>query len=542
MSSEIIIMPYSGASDPDIPSNVPEDDKAQWVKVWNSTYKSCIADGGAEKSCETKAFKSANGAIKRSGIMERGFLKSISKFISDMQNAFTGLQERAVSISSIGNAVFDSFLAEGAWLNDLYLEDGDMFAVASQGGKLFRASVAIDDNGDIELGEMQEVITKFDPVNRTSFTSAEDGKIRMLAVSATSVINREGAIDSRDLFDSMIDYIERTGKTIPRTFFHLGAQFKTGEITDMFRDDNVLMSITEFDDSELATREIATREKEPGYWGDSIEFDPVGDPEMHDVGDGITIPVYRAGVPLAVSTVPAEMASSHYANRFAIQKQEVKRMTMEDRQKKALIDKFFDGDEEEAEGWLEDNVSVINRQIEDKGQINRDDSGESEEDETSEEEESTEELTDEATEESEAEESAEEEESENTEADLENVEEVIVEFDDSMAEGVAAAVINSDLFSEFQKTVTDAIAGVQKTVEGFSSTVEELQAASVARAKIITELQKSDEQKHQEWSEDLPRNTQSQKRVNFRPSTNGEDADAELSMEDTANETMANME
>src|SRR3990167_5387709 len=40
-----VSMPYSGASDPDIPSNVPKNKKAQWVKIWNSTYKDCISGG-----------------------------------------------------------------------------------------------------------------------------------------------------------------------------------------------------------------------------------------------------------------------------------------------------------------------------------------------------------------------------------------------------------------------------------------------------------------------------------------------------------------
>lgn len=474
---------------------------------------------------------------------------SLHQFVTDLKGAISNLQERAVSVSNIGNTVFDAFLNEGAWLNDLYYEGDEIFAVASMGGKLFRASVIIDDEkGDIELGEMIEVVTKFDPVSRTSFRTTKDGTIQMLAVSATSVINREGEIDSRDLFDSMINYMERTGKAIPRTFFHLGAQFRTGLITSMYRDDNVLMSITEFDDSELAQREIATREKEPAYWGDSIEFDPVGDPEMLDVSDGITIPVYRAGIPIAVSTLPAEMASSHYANRFSIQRQEVKRMTMEDRQKQALIDKFFDGDESEAEGWLKDNVSPINRQIEDTGQIARDADTESSEEEASEEEESTEELTDETSEEAEGseEESSEEESEETEETEEGNAEEVIVEFDDSMAEGVAEAVIGSSAFGDFQKGLTDSVAGIQEAVEGLTGTVAELQASSVARAKDITQLKKLDEEKQEEWLADLPRNTGQKQRVNFRPSNNGEETapggEEERSMEDVANETIATLE
>ena len=475
--------------------------------------------------------------------MEKGFFKSINKFVADVKQAVSGLQERAVSISSIGSAVFDEFYNQGAWLNDLYLEDDEIFAVASDGGKLFRASVDIDENGDVTLGDMQEVLIKFDAISRTKFRTDDAGKVQMLAVSASSVINKNGEIDSRSLFDAMSDYMKRTGKKIPRTFFHAGPEFRTGDIVWMARDDNVLLTLTEFDDSELAQREITAREKDPDYWGDSIEFNPVGDPEMVDVGDGITIPVYRAGVPVAVSTLAAERACSLYANKFSINRQEVKRMTLKDEDRIDLI-KAFNGDEAEADDWLKDNVSPINRKIAEAGQVTRDATEESseEEEEASEEEESTEELTDEVSEESE-EDTSEEEESEETED--ENPEEVIVEFDDSMAEGVAEAVIGSSAFGDFQKGLTDSVIGIQEAVEGLTGTVAELQASSVARAKDIANLKKSDKEKQEEWLADLPRNTDQNRKVHFRPSQNGEEnvpGAEERSMEDTANATIATLE
>lgn len=476
--------------------------------------------------------------------MESGFFQSINKFVTDIKQAVSGLQERAVSISSIGNAVFDLFYNQGAWLNDLYLEDDEIFAVASDGGKLFRASVDIDENGDVTLGEMQEVVVKFDAVTRTKFRTNDAGKVQMLAVSASSVINKNGEIDSRSLFDAMSDYMKRTGKKIPRTFFHAGPEFRTGDIVWMARDDNVLLTLTEFDDSELAQREIKAREKDPDYWGDSIEYDPVGDPEMLDVGDGITIPVYRAGVPVAVSTLAAERACSLYANKFSINRQEVKRMTLKDEDRIDLV-KAFDGDEAEADDWLKDNVSPINRKIAETGQVTRDATEESAEEEASEEEESAEELTDETSEEAEGSEEESSEEAKSEETEEGNPEEVIVEFDASMAEGVAEAVIDSSAFGDFQKGLLDTVTGIQEAIAELTGTVGEIQTASVARAKDITQLKKSDEQKQKEWMEDLPRNTDQNRKVHFRPSENGEETvpgAEKRSMEDTANETIATLE
>lgn len=59
-------MPYSGPGDPDLPSNVkglPENRRAQWVHVWNSSFRRCEAQGGT--NCEGVAFRNANGVIRR---------------------------------------------------------------------------------------------------------------------------------------------------------------------------------------------------------------------------------------------------------------------------------------------------------------------------------------------------------------------------------------------------------------------------------------------------------------------------------------------
>lgn len=59
-------MPYRGASDPSLPANVqkmPEKQRAQWVAIWNETYRRCQRQKGGE--CESKAFRTANGFVKK---------------------------------------------------------------------------------------------------------------------------------------------------------------------------------------------------------------------------------------------------------------------------------------------------------------------------------------------------------------------------------------------------------------------------------------------------------------------------------------------
>jgi len=60
-------MPYSGADDSDLPSNVKklsDKKRRQWVHIWNSTYSSCTKGGGGQQECESKAFRvcSRNGS------------------------------------------------------------------------------------------------------------------------------------------------------------------------------------------------------------------------------------------------------------------------------------------------------------------------------------------------------------------------------------------------------------------------------------------------------------------------------------------------
>lgn len=60
-------MPFSGAGDPNLPSNVIDrslEIREQWVGAWNGRFKACRDDGGTEDDCESSAFAVANSAIK----------------------------------------------------------------------------------------------------------------------------------------------------------------------------------------------------------------------------------------------------------------------------------------------------------------------------------------------------------------------------------------------------------------------------------------------------------------------------------------------
>ncbi len=63
-------MPFSGASDPSLPSNVIDrslETRQAWVGAWNGRFANCRGDGGSVDSCESSAFAVANAAIKEMG-------------------------------------------------------------------------------------------------------------------------------------------------------------------------------------------------------------------------------------------------------------------------------------------------------------------------------------------------------------------------------------------------------------------------------------------------------------------------------------------
>jgi hypothetical protein len=66
-------MPYTGPGDDTLPDNVkklPDNKRAQWVHVFNSTLKNCLSENtgggaGTQAKCESTAFRFANGVAKK---------------------------------------------------------------------------------------------------------------------------------------------------------------------------------------------------------------------------------------------------------------------------------------------------------------------------------------------------------------------------------------------------------------------------------------------------------------------------------------------
>ena len=95
-------------------------------------------------------------------------------------------EERAVGLGQLFNqldlALYESSDHGMAWLHDLYRDDdGSLFAIASERGKLYRVGLEFNDEG-ATLGEWVSVSEEFRPVSeartRTKVIRQADGRVR----------------------------------------------------------------------------------------------------------------------------------------------------------------------------------------------------------------------------------------------------------------------------------------------------------------------------------------------------------------------------
>lgn len=377
-------------------------------------------------------------------------------------------KDRALSMSDIFGKVY-SRAEESypmAYLHDLFADgDGSMFAILSQEGRMYQTPVTIRENM-IDLGEWVEVVQEFRPVEmrtKTNIIRQSDGRARWFSISATSVLNRVGEIDSQALFDSFIAYATQTGEYPYRTFYHKGEAFRTGQADFLARDENCYITSGLYDDSEIARAEQAAIEREPDYWGESIGYLPTSEPQLLDVS-GVKIPVYRTGIHKEISTLPEREA----ANLFTvIRHTEVNRM-MSPNEKAALL-QLFGGDEEKMQRWLEQNVDETNRAIAEAGMITRS-----------------------------------QEEPAETPEQLPLAETPPVEVDETLLAEIVRQTTESESFTGFGQQLNEIV----EAIEALNQATETLSKALETHQKDVTErlakLERGKVAERTEWVNDLP--------------------------------------
>jgi len=383
-------------------------------------------------------------------------------------------EERAISIQLIFDQVMDSLgqSERMAWIHDIYREDdGSLFAVMSEAGKLYRVPIQVMDN-TATLGTWVEVTEAFPPAaqTRTTVTRQADGRYRWVSISATAVLNRVGEIDSTKLFDSFVAHATETGEYPFRTFYHQGESMRTGQADFLAREGVCLITSGLFDDSELAQTEIQALERDVNKWGESIGYLPTAPPEKVSVA-GVTVPVYSAGILREISILPQDCAASWFT---AIGVQEVKRM------RKEVFDALValcGGDEEKARK-LAESADGLNREVAEGGLIAR--AGEPVQ------ETPVQELV--------------------PEPEVER--EVVL---DEAAMALIAQQFDVRL-AEVLAPFTEKLDGLVKALDELRKTDEQAREATEQRIKA---LEATDDEKHHVWSSDLPR--KERLTVTYRP-------------------------
>jgi len=282
------------------------------------------------------------------------------------QRLFGPHNERAQSFGQLYEQVNNLLWPMELWLVDLYVEDGQTFAIASDAGRLIRFPVIVD-GVEVMLGTPVEVEQMFEARQRSSFSVIRqaDGTARWFAVAAAAVLNRVGEIDSTALFD---DFIARaSSEGYPTLDFYHSDALNFGRADWLAREGNLLLASGVFNaGSPLADAMIEAAEKGRGRWGCSVAYEPTREPAMLDVGAGVTVPVYDAGILRKIAVLPEADAASWFTVL------EVKR-TRDDRIRQALVTLF--GDEAKAEAFISE-VDDVNRAIAQRGLIAREGNGE----------------------------------------------------------------------------------------------------------------------------------------------------------------------
>lgn len=318
-------MPYSGPGDDSLPDNIkdlPEDDRAQWVEVWNSAYASCIDDGGEPGTCESSAFAQANGVVLKEE--ERGTMDAIHQLYTKIRDAFAPfLQQRSMALGRVYQQVDTALYnldsdGDWPWLLDIYLDDGAIYALTAAGGLLYRYPVTVDGE-TVTLGERQQVTEVHQPVAERGMGirvhRQADGRYRFTLIAATAVLNRVGEIDSRELFENFVRRAEESGEYPLYMFYHQGDRLRIGQVDFLAVDDAAYIASGLYDDeaeNRLAGAARRRAQDEPDYWGNSIGFNPIGDPDMVEIADGVRVPVFRDGVNVEISMLPEQDAAAWF--------------------------------------------------------------------------------------------------------------------------------------------------------------------------------------------------------------------------------------
>lgn len=226
-----------------------------------------------------------------------------------------GNKKRARDLASI-----DRELADYAWKNQwlyhgLYTENGGMFVIAQEWNDdgtldpiLFRVDIALVDD-QLQYGTPYAVTQRFEPA--VSVERTADGELLYYGVVGSAFVNRDGEIDSTQLFENFVNR-QAEGNPLPYLdVYHLGEKTRIGRAIANFAIGALYYEIGKFDDSERARAWAEAIATHPDKFGFSIAYQPAGIARIEKI-HGVSVPVYDDGVHVATSLLLAEHAAAHF--------------------------------------------------------------------------------------------------------------------------------------------------------------------------------------------------------------------------------------
>lgn len=406
--------------------------------------------------------------------------------------------QRSIPLSRIGEQLWSLLIdrenetGDWAWPVDIYFEDGSLFAIVAQAGRLFQVPLTLTGQ-DVTMGDWVQVEEQFAPVgqSRMMVTRQADGRYRWTMIAASAVLNRVGEIDSRALFDSFIAYATRTGNYPRLDFYHLGGageEWEFGTADYLARDGYLYIASGLFDeDNPLSQATRQAVERSPGTWGASIEFRALGEPELISADPQVFIPVYTEGINTRISVVMEADAAGLFTT-LATPK-EIARMDAR------ILEKLRElyGDDEDGLNAFVATVDTTNRTIEDKNLIARSNNADQPPVEDTDGDQDTDQ---------DAETPA------TRQADPDEAEQPVdVVLDDDTMAIVARAVVESDAFAQ-QLAAIGQVAGLVEAVEAIRTGIEDM-------GNRLSALEADEDDKRREWANDLP--ARRQVKVSYRP-------------------------
>jgi hypothetical protein len=388
-------------------------------------------------------------------------LKKLGDFLTSRGITEVDQLEQALTIGSVWDKAYKAlYQIEGIdypYIMEIMQSETENYIVYTDNGNLFKTPYSVTQDDEVELGEPVKVKMDFVEIPQTiQVFRTETGDYQFIAISACSVINRVGEIDSNELFDNFVERFDKDNKPYV-TFYHLGEEFKFGHVDQIFHYENFLVSMGVLYQDNIFTK--AAIEKFPtGEWGVSPAF-WVYKSDVEQIGD-IKVPVYTDGEMFELSVCQENHAANYFTQIKGYQSRTMQ-MSANEREKYEQYIKDFVGDKNADEALkILDDVEERQQVIDKEQMIFR-----------------TQEDT-----------------------ELETELEQEIEIDDEVISQIAE-IVNQSAEEKFKK-VFELLETMQQTLAGFKEEQEKLQELVTVE---VEQIKQEDDIKIQEKLDDLPK-------------------------------------